>query len=85
MVVPVPDSEDSGRLFQLFRQAAGFSTAHMKQQITRRLHVEVKLRTEGPGCRARTLLFTLRQEGKLDGDKRVHPSVDIVREAFIVF
>lgn len=55
----VPDSKDSRCLFQLLSQAAGFSAAHVQQQVTGNLHVKIKLRAEGPGCSPGTLPLTL--------------------------
>ena len=85
MIVSVPDSKDSRRLFQLLGKAAGFSTAHVKQQVTGRLHVVVKLWAEGRGCSAGTPPLTLRQKGKLDRDEGIHPQADKAAELFILF
>lgn len=84
-IVSVPDSEDSRGLLQLLSQAAGFSAAPLKQQVTGHLHVMVKLRAEGPGGYAGAPPLTLRQEGELDCDVRVHPHTGKVAESFILF
>lgn len=85
MTVFVPDSEDSKCFLEPLSQAAGFSTAPLDQQITGHLHVVVELWAEGPGSYSCAPPLTLRQEGELDCDIRVHSHTGIVAESSIMF
>lgn len=83
--VSVPHSEDSRCLLQLLSQAACFTTAALKQQITRHLHVMVELRAESLCSYASAPSLTFRQEGQLHCDVYVQGSAGKVAKSFILF
>lgn len=84
-IVSVPQSKGSRSPLQHLGQAAGFSAAHLNQQITWQLCVVVKLRAKCFGnnpCRPR---LSFRRKGELDCGICVNARINKVLKPFILF
>lgn len=83
--VSAPHGEENGRCLQLLGQATSFAAAVSEEQVTRHLHVMVKLRAVSlDGCAGATPLAG-RQERQLHRDVGVQGRAGEMAEPFVTF